>query len=178
MQPLFSTKERELILDYLLDNPDKEINMNALARELKVSPGQVHHYLAILETKGLFKNKKLSNNPATRALRFIKNLMKLEGAKIIKTIIKKTDKPTGIGVYGSWANGSNKQNSDLDIWIKSTNDLSDLELSKLNRELSERMGVSVELLILTPKRMDHLKNKTEALYYSLFNSITLWGESP
>ncbi len=178
MQPLFSTKERELILDYLLGNPNEEINMNALARKLGVSPGQVHHYLGILEGCGLFKNKMLVDNAMTHTLRLSKNLARMGRFEVIKTIRKRVKRAVGIGVYGSWANGSNKKGSDMDIWVKSDVDLNDLDLSKLNKELSIRAGVPVEVLVLTAERMKHLKNKAESLYYSLFNSITLWGESP
>ena len=178
MQPLFSTKERELILDYLLDNPGEEVNMNALARKLEVSPGQVHHYLKILEGHGLFKDKRLVDNAITRALRLLKNLAEIEDFELVKTIRKKVRKAEGVGVYGSWANGSNKSSSDLDIWVKSDKDLSDLNLAKLNKELSAQVGVSVEVLVLTPERMRHLKSKAESLYHSLFNSVILWGASP
>ncbi|MCD6522168.1 MAG: nucleotidyltransferase domain-containing protein [Candidatus Diapherotrites archaeon] len=177
MQPLFSTKERELILDYLLDNPNEEINMNALARKLGVSPSQVHHYLGILKKEGLFKNKKLVDNAITRSLRVVKNLSKIKKSQIIKRIRKKFPRVRGVGVYGSWANGTNRKGSDLDLWIKIDKDLSDLDLAKINKELSKRMEVSVEVLVATPERMEHLRKNVESLYYSLFNSITIWGES-
>lgn len=177
MQPLFSTKERELILDYLLDNPDEEINMNGLARKLGVSPGQVHHYLGILEKQGLFRNRKLVDNAITRSLRVVKNLNRIKESRAVERIRKKLPRAKGIGVYGSWANGTNKWSSDLDLWVKINKDLSDLELAKLNKELSEKIGVSVEVLIATPDRMEHLRKNVESLYHSLFNSITLWGES-
>lgn len=176
MQPLFSTKEREIILDYLLDNPDEKVNMNALARDLKISPGQVHHYLNILKKHGLFKNKKLGDNAIVRSLRITKNLGRIKNARVVGCIRKKVSGIKGVGVYGSWADGTNKKYSDLDLWLKTDKDLTDLELAKLNKELSKRVGVPVEVLVTTQERLKHLKSKTESLYYSLFNSVKVWGE--
>lgn len=176
MQQLYSTKEREIILDYLLENPDEKINMNALARKLKVSPAQVYNYLKILEKYRLFKGK-LIDNSISRSLRMLKNLNEIKKSGVIEQIKKKIKNVKGIGVYGSWANGTNHSRSDLDLWIKTEKDLSDLELAQLNKGLSKTIKAPVEVIVLTPERMTHLKEKTESLYYSLFNSILLWGDA-
>ena len=176
MQPLFSTPEREKILDGLLDNPGP-LNAGAMAKALAVSRSQVYNYIGLLEGRGLFKNGKLVDNATTRSLRATKNLMAMRGAGAVSAIRKRLPKAKGIGVYGSWAKGANTPTSDVDIWVKLDRDVDDLSLARLNKELSTKIGAPVEVLAASPARMEHLRKTAESVYHSLFNSVTLWGES-
>ncbi|MFH1752265.1 MAG: nucleotidyltransferase domain-containing protein [archaeon] len=177
MQVLFSTDEREKIMNYLLYNPSKEINLNEIARQVKVSPGQVHKYVSILRKLGIVKSNFLKESPLVNSLRLTQNLVFIEKKKIVKKLKKGIPEIKGIGVYGSWAKGTNYEDSDLDVWIKIEKTPSDKNLYELKKEIEKSSKVAVDLMALTPEKLLHLKEKSESFYFSLFDTIHLWGES-
>jgi len=64
-----------------------------------------------------------------------------------KEIIKKILKKNGIvraGIYGSYARGDYRKNSDIDILIEFKGSL--LNLVRIERELGEKLGRKVDLL--------------------------------
>ena len=64
---------------------------------------------------------------------------------IIKNVLKRI-KPTLIGVFGSYARGEENQNSDLDLLIDFDTMVNLLELIGLEQELSELLGIKVDLI--------------------------------
>ena len=54
--------------------------------------------------------------------------------------------PEWIGVFGSWARGENRPGSDLDILIKLGKPVSLLTFVRMQRELSELLGITVDLV--------------------------------
>lgn len=54
--------------------------------------------------------------------------------------------PEWIGIFGSWARGDNRPDSDLDILIKLAKPVSLLTFVRMQRELSEVLGVTVDLV--------------------------------
>lgn len=68
-----------------------------------------------------------------------------------KNIIKKTTQkfqPTLIGIFGSYARGEQIESSDLDILIDFDATINLLELIGLEQELSDLLGVKVDLITL------------------------------
>lgn len=51
-----------------------------------------------------------------------------------------------MGVFGSWARGENRPDSDLDILIKFDKPVSLLTFVRMQRELSEMLDVTVDLV--------------------------------
>jgi predicted nucleotidyltransferase len=79
---------------------------------------------------------------------------------IIKTVIQKV-KPTLIGVFGSFARGEEHKGSDLDILIDFEKKVDLLELVGLEQELSELLGIKVDLITLrsvSPSLRSHIES--------------------
>ncbi len=55
-------------------------------------------------------------------------------------------KPGMIGIFGSYARGENMQNSDLDILIDFEQPINLLEIIGLEQELTESLGIKVDLI--------------------------------
>ncbi len=173
---LFSTKEREKILDYLLAHPSEEIIMRELARKLSLSAGQIHKYVGILKKEGLFKGNRLKETPLTSSLRLLWNLKRIEGAGITGILRRRFGKAAGIGMYGSWASGTNSEGSDLDLWVKTETEPKDIEIAEARKELESKLGAPVDIVIASPKRLERFREKSDAFYFSLYNGKVLWGE--
>jgi predicted nucleotidyltransferase len=82
----------------------------------------------------------------------------------------------GLGLYGSWARGTNHQESDLDIWIRADSLPPESVLARLQRDLSHQADSEVNLLVLTPEKLERLKIDDAPFYNSLvMSSVTLIG---
>ncbi len=66
---------------------------------------------------------------------------------LILNIVSKCN-PRMIGIFGSYARGENDQNSDLDILIDFEQPLDLLEIIGLEQELTEKLGIKVDLITL------------------------------
>jgi uncharacterized protein len=54
--------------------------------------------------------------------------------------------PLKVGIFGSFARGDNKQGSDIDILVEFKSTPSLLQVIKIENELSELLGIKVDLL--------------------------------
>jgi predicted nucleotidyltransferase len=106
----------------------------------------------------------------SKGIKILLNIERIDLLKINKPFIK------GIGVYGSWANGTNTVDSDIDIWIKTDKYPDEKELAHLSKILREMTLTDVQLLVLTPEKIEQIKKDT-SFFSSLYNgSFLLWGE--
>jgi predicted nucleotidyltransferase len=72
-----------------------------------------------------------------------------------------------ISLFGSFVSGTAGPESDLDIMVEFSDRKSLLELVRLERELSEQLGVKVDLLTessISPRLIDRIKEKMEVIY--------------
>ena len=82
----------------------------------------------------------------------------------MKKKIRKILKKYGIvraGIFGSYARGEQKKNSDVDLLIQPTKDMSLLDLSGLKIELEEILGKKVDLVsykYIHPKLKERILN--------------------
>ncbi|MDD5148751.1 MAG: nucleotidyltransferase domain-containing protein [Candidatus ainarchaeum sp.] len=104
------------------------------------------------------------------------NIENLESAKLALEVRKIFKDCEGIGLYGSWANGTNTKESDLDFWIKSENE-NEKDMVKVRRFVKEKLGLEASVIILTKKRLEGLKEKDFVFYSMLYNCFLLWGEA-
>lgn len=73
--------------------------------------------------------------------------------QIIKSTTNKIN-PTLVAIFGSFARGEEKKNSDLDILIDFNEQVNLLELIGIEQELSELLGMKVDLV--TARSVNHL----------------------
>ncbi len=172
---LFSTKERLSLLSKILFESG-EIRIHDIARKAKTSPAQAHKYVLILERNGLVKNRKLVDSAKTRELRALLDLKKIEDAGVVDAIRKALPKPIGIGVFGSWADGTNNNDSDVDLWVRLEQKADESQAAAAKKAAETRLGNKVDLTLVSPEMQSGLRLKSEAFYYSLYHGKVLWGE--
>ncbi len=82
-----------------------------------------------------------------------------EQQKLILDIVSEHN-PKKMGIFGSYARGENDQNSDLDILIDFDPPLDLLEIIGLEQELSEKLGIKVDLITvrsLNPRLKEYVE---------------------
>jgi len=87
---------------------------------------------------------------------------------------------TGIGIYGSWADGTNTTESDLDLWILVAYYTPELEINaaELEQNLEADIHCEVNSLILTSEKLRQLKAEDQPFYSGLMKGkITMDGDN-
>jgi len=171
---LFKTEERAKVLSYVMFR--NSFSVAEVSRATGITKGLVSRYLRLLEGYGLLQKKAREYSPHdgahTRAIRLLLNL------EIIDLSTLSLGSARGLGLYGSWARGMNHQESDLDVWIRADSLPAESELARLQKDLSQQADCEVNLLVLTPEKLERLKREDKPFYNSLvMGSVTLIGES-
>lgn len=170
---LFKTKKRVKILYYILYQD--AFTVSQVSKETGVTKGLVSRYLNYLNTGGFldrFGNLyNIRDCAHTRAVKLLLNLNK------INIDLMNVNWATGAGIFGSWAHGTNTYKSDIDLWIKVDIYPSENELAYLQKDVRTMTGAEVNLLVLTPKKIDEIKKTDPPFYNSLIRtSVILVGE--
>jgi predicted nucleotidyltransferase len=69
--------------------------------------------------------------------------------------------PSKIGVFGSYARGDNRSDSDLDLLVAFKNKISYFDLVGMEMDLSEKLGIKVELVTeksINPAIREYIEN--------------------
>jgi predicted nucleotidyltransferase len=85
--------------------------------------------------------------------------------KIIQKL--KTEGAKKIGVFGSYVRGEERPGSDIDVIVEFFKRKSLLELVRIERELSEELGIKVDLLTeksISPYLIETIQKETEVIY--------------
>ena len=84
----------------------------------------------------------------------------MEKAEIHKRIIQYMNKyqPERIGVFGSFARNENTSESDIDILVKFKDTISLFDLIRIERELTNLLGIKVDLVTEPSLRNQKLRN--------------------
>lgn len=77
--------------------------------------------------------------------------------------------PIRIGIFGSFARGENNKDSDLDILIKFNDRISLLKLVQIEQELSDMLGMPIDLVTENSLKNPRLKKSIE------MDLITIYG---
>ena len=175
LSALFRTGERVTLLRAVLLVP--ACTVQQIAAKTGLSKGLVSPYLALLEQEGLLtrtdRTYHLEFSPMTLAVKRLLN------TDLVAAAFKKPAWACGTGIYGSWAAGTNTEESDIDLWVYVKTLPSGVMVAELEREVSRAVSAEARVLVLTQEKMAGLKQRDEPFYRSFVKqSITLEGESP
>jgi predicted nucleotidyltransferase len=76
--------------------------------------------------------------------------------------------PARVGVFGLFACGENKQGSDLDILIKFKGRVSLLKLVQIEQELTDKLGIPIDLVTENSLKNPRLKKYIERDLISIY----------
>ncbi|ASJ02479.1 nucleotidyltransferase [Thermococcus profundus] len=169
-----STEKREKILEYILEKG--EFGVEDVSYALGISKGLVSLYLKELLELGLLEKKGrkffLRSGVELRETKRFLNFWTLRD----KILPLREEWMLALGVYGSFARGENRPESDLDVWVL-TKENDPLRIMELQEKLETVTGREVDLLVLTKEKLARLKEENPYLYWSIkLSSIVLWGD--
>jgi predicted nucleotidyltransferase len=172
LNELFRTKEREEILIATLDRP--ACTVQEIADATGITKGLVSRYLALLAGRGI-----LSRENRTYSLRYMpmtRHLKKILNIERLRNVISLPGWADGIGMYGSWAEGTNTRESDVDLWVWTRSLQPGLAIAHLEHEWAKAASAEVHLLVLTPEKIRMLKEKDRPFFRSFTrHALVLFG---
>lgn len=174
LSDLCKTPARVALLRTVLEHPT--MSVSAIAARHGVTRGMVSRYLSMLEAEGILvrdgRGYRLVESPSVVAIRRLLNTL------ILTQTIHLPDWAWGIGVYGSWGRGTNTEGSDLDLWVAAQEVPPAEEMGRLRMTIRNAVHADVHILLLTPERIQQIREKDPPFYESLVGSIiTIRGES-
>ncbi|WP_214083926.1 helix-turn-helix domain-containing protein [Methanoculleus sp.] len=173
---LFKTEERIRILRHIAER--SPVTATAVAAATGTSKALVSRYLRLLAQNGFCtqRGREYAWNENARSLA-VKRLLNID---LLMTAVVLPEWAQGIGVYGSYAEGTNTADSDLDLWVLVDEYTPDLEVpaARVGKSAGAAVKTEANLLILTPDRLSDLRETDQPFYTNLVqSSVTLGGAS-
>jgi len=166
-------------LDILRIISREKIHIRDIAEKANCSPGQVHKTIQLFKKFDFVKEEKVKNrkivilnlqNPLLQRTRSLINLDDL----LSSTAYKELRKFGIVGIYGSFAKGTDTAESDIDLWMYT--EKSELKMREPVRRLEKELKSAINLLILNKNKLNNLKKKDPEFYIRLkLTSISLGG---
>ena len=159
----------------------REGHLREIAAVLRISPSATHTALKKLLKINFVKaarkgNRKVfSLNQAALLLRKVKSLVNLDSILSLKAYAE-LGRMGSVGIYGSFAEGTNDEHSDLDLWVYGEG-LDPAKVSGISSLFEKALKVETGILILNKNKLANLKNKDPEFYSRLkFTSVFTGGE--
>jgi predicted nucleotidyltransferase len=170
---IFSTFQRVTILEKIIYS-DSLVSVNITAKDLRLSKGLISKFFNLLVSEKILKKRRTKfivlDNSFVRAIKILLNINNIN-----PSIFKKYSFIEALGIFGSCTKGTNKEDSDIDLWIK-VKKTKEAELSELTNVL-KRKSERIKPLFLTKEKIEALKKEDTVFYHSLvFGSIIIYGE--
>lgn len=173
---LFKSEDRVRILRFVSLNDT--VSVRSVSIDTGVSKGLASLYLNLLVNDGLLsRSGRAFHRRNTDLWSVVKLLLNLD---LLKHALRLPPWARGIGIYGSWARGTNTSDSDLDIWVLVDTYAPELEfrVAESDQDLSQLTNGPVHSLILTREKLEGIASSDKPFYANLIkDSITIDGES-
>lgn len=172
---IFSTDDRIKILKNILfkNNPFSQIE---IVKKTNLSKGLISQYFKLLQKNNILKEveNKYMIKQNNLNVKKIKILLNLETIKI--NLFKRYNFIISAGIYGSYVKGENNDDSDMDIWVFTKDNINDESKMNFLKNIKKKYNNS-NILFLNKDKLENIKSEDEVFYYSLvFSSILLFGE--
>jgi predicted nucleotidyltransferase len=159
---LFKSEDRLRILRYVAER--ENVTVQTVAKTTRVSKPVVSRYMHLLVRNGLCKRTGRTMawipSPVGSAIKRFLNIILLDEHLL------DTSWAESIGMYGSFARGTNNAGSDIDVWVLVSKHSDEIEahVAELRHTLSHSLGYDIHILILTREKLQDLSLKDAPFY--------------
>lgn len=167
-------EKRKAIFRYFLLHPSEISHVRKTAAALSLAPSFVSSFVKRLEKNGMVRNNAL--DVSEMRVRAWSILFNMETLSFAISEIAKVSGARGIGLYGSFAKGTNNADSDIDIWLLVDAMPSSLIAAKVRDLITRKTGFKSSPLFITREKAQEMRSADPSFYYSLANSFHLWGD--
>jgi len=188
MKKPFSSKKEQLldletakqkVLRVLFQSPEKEFSLSDLAKEAKVKKSNIGRileklkeieFIEIISLKNIWRIKANQRNWYFMKSKIIHNLNLVYLSGLVEFLNEHFKNPKAIILFGSFRNGDDISNSDIDIAIE-TDEIQDYQIIGL-RELTdfeEEIGRKIQIHLFNRKNIDL------NVFNNIANGIVLLG---
>jgi predicted nucleotidyltransferase len=167
---ILKSKKAFEIIEFFIENQDKEFYQSEISRKLKMSRNTVLKWLSLLG-KNNFLNERVSgkmkyfelsaDNVVVKQIKILMNVAKL--FDVFKHI-----EGVEVYLYGSIAKGEEDRESDVDILILGK--IENKELVKIVEKAKSALERETKPLVLTPLEYAELSRKDKTLYENIEKS--------
>lgn len=176
MKNIFISTAHQRVLEFLCDHPTGRFYDRELARKVKnVSRASVNNVLRDLSKANLIRRKREGkqvynslnlDHPLVRKFKSFLNILKM--FPFLEDLKSVTDK---IILYGSIVDGSNKEDSDIDVFV-----VSDEPFGKIQKIVDRyKLESRLQLVIKTKAEYLTLKDKEPVFYEEVHRGIIYHG---
>lgn len=163
------------VISFSLTNPNKPYFERDIARKTGISFGSANKLLNQLKKDGILQRKAEGrmnyysidiSNPYTKEIKILNNLL------LVEPLIDKI-KPIAykIVLFGSWASGTDNENSDIDLFIVSSKSSDVLAITD---KFSEKINKKIQAILKTPAEMMSTDAKNDVFMKQVEQGKIMW----
>lgn len=170
-------------LETVLKNPLKKFSITELAKRANLAPSAAKYCLDYMKDKKLVRFEKIGKthqyqadlkNFLTRQWKILFFLEKIHEKEVVEYILKNVKQVTSIVLYGSVAQGTDDEKSDIDIIV-----IADTNEKKGASGAPFIDGRELNINVFTPAEWRKNARSNKIFYeHVVMDSIVLYGERP
>ncbi|NOZ81292.1 MAG: winged helix-turn-helix transcriptional regulator [DPANN group archaeon] len=157
----------------------EDLSIREISEKIGCSPGKITQATKIFEKYGIVNVTKRKNRIILKPnynSQFYCKIMSLSNThRIVRSrTYARLAKIGTVGIYGSYAKGTDDANSDIDLMIWT--DKKDIEVRGMIRALSKEIGLPVNSLLLNKKKVAQLKTRDDEFYSRLAKELIVLND--
>ncbi len=179
--PIFRSEMQVRLLGLILLQPERSWTLHELAKAVGAPQSSVHRELARAQAAGVIRR-----DDAARPYRFtaatddaaygsladlLRRAVGLEGD--LRSILDRTDVTAAV-IYGSWASGERRPDSDIDVLV--IGDAALRELRRLVRPVEKQTGRRIDLMVMRPDEFRQARRSSFARKVTESPTLPLVGD--
>ena len=179
--PIFRSEMQVRLLGLILLQPERSWTLHELAKAVGAPQSSVHRELARAQAAGVIRR-----DDAARPYRFtaatddaaygsladlLRRAVGLEGD--LRSILDRPDVAAAV-IYGSWASGARRPDSDIDVLV--IGDAALRELRRLVRPVEKETGRRIDLIVMRPDEFRQARRSSFARTVTESPTLPLVGD--
>jgi len=175
---LYSETARQRVINVLMKYPELEFSLSDLAKEAGVAKANIGDILEDFCNRGLITIEKLSRIWRIKAnqkdgnfvkIKIVHNMNNIYQSGLVEFLNEGYKNPKAIVLFGSYRNGEDISNSDIDIAIeRDSGEYMTIRLEELS-ELEKLLGRKIQIHLFSRKKID------SSIFNNMANGIVLSG---